>query len=98
MRTSINKKARKKIAEIAEKNDWTRCMIRLPKCMGEAHAPAHRHKRRWYYGKDDELLWDIKEWIPACTGCHMKIEYDKELTERVFKDWLNFIKKAGFEY
>lgn len=97
MRSNINKKARIKIAEISEKYNLTRCAIGLKGCSGEANHPAHRHKRKWYYDKPEELLWDINEWIPACINCHMKIEKDKELTEKVFKDWLNLVKEAKCE-
>lgn len=76
--------SRKKIAEICEENNWTQCQIKLEGCMGDAHAPAHRHKRRWYYGKPEELLWDVGQWLPSCQACHHQIEYDKELTEQVF--------------
>lgn len=87
MRGKVNAKARRKIAEISKKNDWTRCFIKLSGCTYEANAPAHRHKRRWYYDKPDELLWDVSEWMPACISCHQKIENDKELTEKVFNKW-----------
>ena len=85
-RTSINTKARKKIAEICERFNLTRCVVRLSGCGGEANHPAHKHKRSWYYGKE-ELLWDIKEWLPACINCHQKIEGSKELTEKAFERW-----------
>jgi hypothetical protein len=88
MRSNINKKARKKIAEIAKKYNLTRCAIRLDGCSGEANHPAHRHKRAWYYDKPEEFLWDIKEWLPACINCHMKIEKDNKLTEEIFEKWI----------
>lgn len=84
-RTAINSKARKKIAQISQDNDWRWCQIQLPGCAGEANAPAHKHKRVWYYDKPDELLWDIKEWVPSCNICHSKIEHNKELTTQIFE-------------
>ena len=84
-RININKKARKKIAEICRDNDWLYCKIRLDGCMGQAHAPAHKHKRRWCYDKPDEMLWALDQWLPACTFCHNKIEFNKELTKKVFE-------------
>jgi hypothetical protein len=83
-RTKINAKARKKIAEKAEELQLTRCELKLAGCMGNAHAPAHRHKRSWYKGRPDYLLWDIGQWVAACQSCHHKIEFDKELTAKMF--------------
>ncbi len=80
---SIRQKARNKIAEICEKNNWTQCVLKLLDCMGEAHAPAHRHKRGWYKGRE-KLLHDIKQWVPACQSCHNRIENNKALTKRLF--------------
>lgn len=45
---------------------------------------AHRHKRRWYYDKP-ELLGDFNQVILACTACHDMIEYDRELSDEVFR-------------
>jgi len=45
---------------------------------------AHRHKRRWYKGKDPSLLDDFNQTVLACQPCHEKIEYDKELTQEMF--------------
>ena len=84
-RSRTNTKARKKIAEIAQEKNLVRCEARLSGCMGEAHAPAHLHKRRWYYDKPDEMLWDFNQWIACCQQCHNKMEFDKELTESIFK-------------
>lgn len=83
-RTKINAKANREIKKICQKNDWRFCQINLDGCAGEAHAPAHRHKRVWYYDKPDYLLWDVGQWLPACQNCHVKIESDKELTEKIF--------------
>jgi len=84
-RTSLNHKARQKIAEISQRLNLTRCEAKLTGCMGEAHAPAHRHKRRWYYDKPDEMLWDINQWIGCCQACHQEMEYNEETNKRVFE-------------
>ena len=47
-------------------------------------APAHKHKRAWYKG-DVELLSDYKEWVCSCVSCHQKIEFNQELTDKIFK-------------
>lgn len=83
-RAYTNRKAREKIAEYCEEHNITRCEIGLEGCMGEAHHPAHLHKRKWYYDKPDELLWDRSEWKASCQLCHEKIEKDPALTRKVF--------------
>lgn len=83
-RTPINKKARIEIAKICEQNDWHLCRAMLDGCMGEAYAPAHRHKRVWYYDKPEELLWDVKQWIEICPNCDHKTEYNRDLLEEIF--------------
>jgi hypothetical protein len=45
---------------------------------------AHRRKR-WYYKDKPELLSDMNETRLLCLTCHQKIEYNKKLTEEVFK-------------
>lgn len=85
-RTALNNKARKKIAAIAQRKNLIRCEVELGGCMGSAHAPAHRHKRSWYYDKDDSLLWDFSQWLACCQSCHNKLEFNKELTEKVFEE------------
>lgn len=82
--TLLNQKARKKIAELAEQNNLSRCELKLAGCMGDAHAPAHRHKRSWYYDKPEHYLYDLNQWVAACTNCHLKIEFDRELTMSLF--------------
>ena len=93
MRKKINKKARDKIAKICEKNDWRWCWFGFEKCMMEAHAPAHRHERAWYYDKPDKTLWDINQWMPSCQSCHHEI--DKELSKE-YREAI-FIKLRGKE-
>lgn len=83
-RTALNRLARQKIAEYARINNLTRCEARLDGCWGEANAPAHRHKRSWYYDQPDELLWDPDQWIPCCQHCHNIMEFDAELTAQIF--------------
>lgn len=90
----VNKEARRRIAEKAEELGLNRCELDLKnkfgiKDVGECSkyiflAPAHRHKRDWYKG-DVEKLSDYKQWVCGCTMCHQRIEYDKELTEKVFE-------------
>ncbi len=82
-----NRKARKMIARYCQENNLTQCEMRLGGCMGQAHGPAHRQKRRHY--KTAEQMSDRNEWIAACQSCHHKTEYDRELNKKVFDDYHN---------
>lgn len=84
-RTKVNAKARRKIAAIAQEKQLVRCEVKLGGCMLNAHAPAHRHKRVWYYDKPDELLWNFNQWLAACQACHNILEGDAQLTARIFE-------------
>ena len=77
-----NIEARKRIAEIARRNNLIACELVLDDgCLGYSYlAPAHRHKG------DVEKLSDYNEWIAACQNCHNLIENDPKLTEEVFKN------------
>jgi hypothetical protein len=80
-RNAHNNKALKKI--YLEKG-ITRCELRFDCCAdGEMLSFAHRHKRRWYLGRE-YLLRSFHHTILACIPCHQEIEKDKELTERQF--------------
>ena len=76
-----NLEANKRIKEL-ELPEY--CEVQLSECkMGMFLTNAHRHKRAWYKG-DVELLSDKKQVIRACVSCHEKIEFDAELTEKIF--------------
>lgn len=80
----VNKKARAQIAMIAQEENMTECEIRLEGCTRNwPLAPAHRHKRAWYKG-DAAKLSDRKQWVCACQSCHDEIEFDPDLTEKIF--------------
>jgi len=73
-----------KLKRLYEDKGITTCEIRLPGCENNwALGFAHRHKRRWYLGKE-KLLSDFNQTVLACVMCHDKIEYNRELTEEVF--------------
>ena len=82
-----NLKASKEIDKLIMEYDIRSCEIRIPhKCLINSFLQkAHRHKRDWYkvVGRE-HLLYDYKQWIIACDVCHNLIEYDKELTKKVF--------------
>ena len=46
---------------------------------------AHKHKRDWYKGKPEELLYDINQVLLLCIKCHQEIEYSKEKTADAFE-------------
>lgn len=74
-----NQFARQKIAEISEMNGIDYCELGIStSCYGQGHAPAHRHERVWYR-KHPELLYDIRQWLSACTPCHTRLD-DRSLT------------------
>ena len=85
-RTKINQKANREIKKLfEEKKVYGICEVHLSNCLGNMFLTyAHRHKRRWYYDKPDELLWDFKQVILLCVHCHEILEKDKQLTEQIF--------------
>ena len=74
-----------KLKRIYEAKGTTTCEIRFPGCLNNwALGFAHRHKRIWYKSQP-ELLTDYNQTVLACVKCHDAIEYDRELTEKVFR-------------
>jgi hypothetical protein len=70
-----------KLEEIYLEKGITSCELKFDGCWGDnALHFAHRYKRR-----DPRCKHTFKSTILACNPCHMKIEYDKQLTEEVFK-------------
>jgi hypothetical protein len=80
-RTKINLKANKEISKQAEKIGICSCEI-----CGSIFwlTRMHRHKRRWYYDKPEELLWHFKQWLIACITCHDYYERRSAETEEIF--------------
>lgn len=60
------------------------CEVKLSECFinYELH-PAHRKKRIEYKAIDE--LTDMNEVLLCCNNCHIKIEGDRKLTEKVFE-------------
>jgi len=92
--TTKNQDANKKLDAIYKKKGIDSCEVRLSKdCLpiekysnGELlkHTYAHRHKRVWYKGVKQPLLYSYNETVRACLSCHMMIEADRKLTNAVF--------------
>lgn len=80
-RTIVNKKANWEITKQAIAKQIIRCEI-CNTSIGLTRM--HRHKRRWYYDKPDELLWHFKQWIIACMDCHQQYEIDENVTKILF--------------
>lgn len=79
-RTVMNKKARQKIAVIAEEHGLDRCEL----CGSTfGMAPAHRHPRRFY--NTAEELSDFNEWLALCVECHTRMD-DRSLTSEAEKE------------
>ena len=78
-------KARKKLKLIYEDKRIMTCEIRLAGCwINNGLSFAHKHKRIWYYSQP-EKLGEFKETLLACPVYHNRIEDDKELTAKLFK-------------
>lgn len=63
------------------KKGITSCELKLKGCWGDnALGFAHRYKRR-----DPRCEHTFAGTILACNPCHHQIEYNRDLTEEVFK-------------
>lgn len=85
-RGKINIEANKELRELFWKRGTIWCEVGIQgKCkINEMLSFAHRHKRRWYYGRSF-LLENWKQVILACIPCHQVIEKDAKLTEEIFQ-------------
>jgi len=63
------------------RRDIITCELKFAECWyNNALSFAHRHKRN-----DPRCEHTFEGTILACIPCHQKIEYDRELTEKMFK-------------
>ncbi len=82
--TAAQKRAgNKKIDKMFMDNGEFYCLVNLPGCNAVPITRAHRHKVRFYNTQLDKFH-ARDQVIPACLPCHMKIEQDAELTEKIF--------------
>ena len=81
-----NKIAASKLKELYTEQEIYSCELQLEGCLGSNFLGfAHRHKRVWYYPEDKQvLLSDFNQTVLSCQNCHSRIEYNKELTEKMF--------------
>ena len=76
--------ANKELVKLFTDKEIYFCELRFAGCMvGNMLSFAHRHKRREYIGRE-EMLSNFNQVILGCIPCHMKIEKDAQLTERIF--------------
>jgi len=82
--TAAQKRAgNKKIDKMFFDNDERYCLVKLPGCTLSPITRAHRHKVSFYNTQLDKF--HAKDQVlPACLSCHMKIEQDANLTEKIF--------------
>jgi len=82
----INQRANKILARLWFDKEIDYCEQYLPhNCVSfMGLTNAHRHKRDWYKGKSEELLYSYNQVARLCINGHDLIEYDKELTSEVF--------------
>lgn len=72
--------ARRKLKEEYEEKGIISCELRLRLCtFNNFLSFAHRYKR-----DDARCTHTYEGTVLACQNCHAMIEYDKELTERMF--------------
>jgi 5-methylcytosine-specific restriction endonuclease McrA len=86
-RTALNFKTNKKLHAMFWDAGITSCEIKLPGCLNTWMLNyCHRHPRRWYYDKPDELLWDKKQVVLGCQKCHKTVDdiMTKKEREEVF--------------
>jgi hypothetical protein len=78
--------ANKRLKKIFQEEGITSCEVNLKGCTGSFGLTfAHRHKRIFYHS-NMHLLSDFNHVLVCCLNCHILLEVDKELTERVFKN------------
>ena len=73
---------RRKLKVEYERKGIMTCEVRLPGCWyNNALSFAHRYKRN-----DPRCEHTFRGTVLACIPCHNKIEYDRELTEKMFNN------------
>ena len=85
-RTKINQKANKELHKLFWNEEIFTCEIRLPGCLNSWMLNyCHRHPRRYYYDKPDELLWSKNQVLLGCQKCHEILDkMSKEKKEEIF--------------
>ena len=84
----LNAVANKMLSRLWIEKDIRWCEVTIPHNCNQflGITNAHRHKRNWYKGKNEALLWDYKQVIRACVNGHDLIEYDSLKTAELFEE------------
>lgn len=82
----LNQKEARELAKLWLAKDIRWCEYDQPHNCTFNFTPqnAHRHKKRFYLGKPDELRWSYKQVLRLCQVAHDEIEYDREKTKLLF--------------
>lgn len=83
----LNRKANRKLKALFTDKDIFYCEYDKPHAcsfnMGLFFA--HFHKRDWYKGKPEELLWSFYQVLLLCQVAHDLIEFDAKATKELFE-------------
>lgn len=82
----LNQKEHRELAKLWVEKGIEYCEYNKPHMCSSWLTNAHRHKKLWYRGKPDEMRWSYKQVLRLCMPSHMEIEYDNELTEKLFQE------------
>jgi hypothetical protein len=86
-RNEVWNEVRKELKKEFEEKGITSCELGLVGCKRDNFLSfAHRHKRAWYYDKDERrLLGSFEQVLLLCIyPCHDTLEKDSKLTEEIF--------------
>lgn len=79
--TELNSKANRELLKLFKDKNITHCEL----CGRDNWLSfAHKHKRDWYKGKDEALLYSFDQVLLLCIPCHDSIEYNRQKTDEVF--------------
>jgi len=80
-------KCKKELKEVFQEKGITTCEMRWPHdCFNNNFLSfAHRKKRREYYSEPEKLK-DFNEVLLLCQTAHNMIEYNRDLTDKLFKE------------
>ena len=83
----LNIKEGRELAKLWIEKDIRWCEFDEPHSCNFGIFPenAHRHKKKWYRGKPDELRWSIKQVARLCNNSHNLIEFDAKKTAEFFE-------------
>ncbi len=84
--TKINLEANEKLKQIYIEKGIQYCELRFEGCWKNVTLGFAHREKRWKYIKTPEKLSEFTETLLACTSCHNKIENDRLLSEKKFRE------------